>query len=145
MRGCSGWCTAWRPLTPTLSPEGRGSRRRVALGGCPVDDCRSSALFHLVPARLHLAPPRRRPGPNWKGCCHNARPASLLSPNWAPAFAGVVPLGVAGLIDPPLRHHLCGRSRTRYSGHPFLFSREGGSPVWVPAFAGKHSDWRLLT
>ena len=24
------------------------------------------------------------------------------------------------------------------AAHFFLFSREGGSPVWVPAFAGKH-------
>ncbi len=23
--------------------------------------------------------------------------------------------------------------------HTYLFSREGGSPVWVPAFAGKHA------
>ncbi len=25
--------------------------------------------------------------------------------------------------------------------HSYLFSREGGSPVWVPAFAGKQSYW----
>ena len=24
---------------------------------------------------------------------------------------------------------------------PSLFSREGGSPVWVPAFAGKQAYW----
>ncbi len=29
-------------------------------------------------------------------------------------------------------------SRLADSGFRLLFSREGGSPVWVPAFAGKH-------
>ena len=24
-------------------------------------------------------------------------------------------------------------------GYPYMFSREGGSPVWVPAFAGKQA------
>ena len=24
---------------------------------------------------------------------------------------------------------------------PSLFSREGGSPVWIPAFAGKQAYW----
>ena len=45
------------------------------------------------------------------------------SPNWAPAFAGVVE--VVGKCTPTL-----------------LFSREGGSPVWVPAFAGKQCATR---
>ncbi len=40
--------------------------------------------------------------------------------NWAPAFAGVVP-PLSKLPTAP------------------LFSREGGSPVWIPAFAGKQS------
>ncbi|PZO76475.1 MAG: hypothetical protein DI640_02715 [Sphingomonas taxi] len=26
------------------------------------------------------------------------------------------------------------------SGQASLFSREGGSPVWIPAFAGKHAS-----
>ncbi len=54
------------------------------------------------------------------------RPSLATFPNWAPASAGVVPKfgwrGAERMIAP----------------RP-LFSREGGSPVWVPAFAGKHS------
>ena len=50
-----------------------------------------------------------------------------MFPNWAPAFAGVVANGTA-LIQ-------------AYSLP--LFSREGGSPVWIPAFAGKQG--RVLT
>ncbi|SFO39807.1 hypothetical protein SAMN05428984_3909 [Sphingomonas sp. OK281] len=46
------------------------------------------------------------------------------SPNWPPAFAGV-----AAVLD---------AERTRTNRRSLtLFSREGGSPVWVPAFAGK--------
>ncbi len=53
-----------------------------------------------------------------------------LFPNWAPAFAGVV-LGLRG------------SESNSMLPSPFLFSREGGSPVWVPAFAGKQS-WGVL-
>ena len=28
---------------------------------------------------------------------------------------------------------------------PSLFSREGGSPVWIPAFAGKQAYWLDLS
>jgi hypothetical protein len=52
-----------------------------------------------------------------------------MSPNWAPAFAGVVE-GLGWSKDEPASMRL---SR-------FLFSREGGSPVWVPAFAGEQSE-----
>jgi len=38
--------------------------------------------------------------------------------------------------DVPARYESASRPQRR--GH-FLFSREGGSPVWVPAFAGKQS------
>ena len=37
-----------------------------------------------------LLPPRRRPGPSWKGCSNGPQPQSATSPNWAPASAGVV-------------------------------------------------------
>ena len=54
--------------------------------------------------------------------CHSL----LTPPNWAPAFAGVV-LGFE-------------RRGAECATYPlFLFSREGGSPGWIPAFAGKHS------
>ncbi|KQS49147.1 hypothetical protein ASG20_08795 [Sphingomonas sp. Leaf198] len=51
-----------------------------------------------------------------------------MSPDWAPAFAGVV-LGLGW------RKNECYSTRLPRS----LFSREGGSPDWVPAFAGKHA------
>ncbi len=52
------------------------------------------------------------------------RHPSETFPNWAPAFAGVVPgLGWRGVY-----------SATSLRA---LFTHAGGSPVWVPAFAGK--------
>lgn len=54
---------------------------------------------------------------------HRSR-SSLASPNWAPAYAGVVRSlewrGAEGAILPR-----------------FVFSRERGSPVLILAFAGK--------
>ncbi len=48
------------------------------------------------------------------------------SPGWSVALGGTVGIrvarGIAGL-------------------RPSLFSREGGSPVWIPAFAGKQSSF----
>jgi len=38
----------------------------------------------------HLLPPRRRPGPRWKGCGNEAHPSLATSPNWTPASAGEV-------------------------------------------------------
>ena len=49
---------------------------------------------------------------------------SLASPNWAPAYAGVV-------------RSLEWRCAEGAILHRFLFSREGGSPVSILAFAGK--------
>jgi len=40
--------------------------------------------------RLFGPPPRRRPGPNWEAAVTVRSPSSATSPNWAPAFAGVV-------------------------------------------------------
>ncbi len=54
---------------------------------------------------------------------HRSR-SSLASPNWAPAYAGVV-------------RSLEWRGAEGAILHRFLFSREGGSPVSIPAFAGK--------
>ncbi len=54
---------------------------------------------------------------------HRSR-SSLASPNWAPAYAGVV-------------RSLEWRCPEGAILHRFLFSRESGSPVWIPAFAGK--------
>ena len=57
------------------------------------------------------------------------RHSLATSPNWAPASAGVVfgyewiALNLTGSL-------------------PSLFSREGGSPDWVPAFAGKQAEGR---
>ena len=48
-------------------------------------------------------------------------PSLSMFPNWAPAFAGVVGL-------------------SRYPSPRSLFTREGGCPAWVPAFAGKQSE-----
>ncbi|MBP2513289.1 hypothetical protein J3A66_001551 [Sphingomonas sp. PvP018] len=48
-------------------------------------------------------------------------PSLPSSTNWTPAFAGVV----AGLRGGVLAMHL------------ELFPREGGDPVWAPAFAGE--------
>ena len=54
------------------------------------------------------------------------RPSLATSPNWSPASAGVVSrFGWRGAE--------CATSKRA------LFSREGGSPVWVAAFAGKQS------
>ncbi len=50
-------------------------------------------------------------------------PPLRASPNWAPAFAGVV---------------VGWRSQRAAFTVEDLFSREGGSPVWAPAFAGEH-------
>ena len=53
------------------------------------------ALTELACRLPGRAPPRRRPGPDWKGGRNgmpSASPSSLPSPNWAPAFAGVVAL-----------------------------------------------------
>jgi len=59
------------------------------------------------------------------------RPSLATFPNWAPAFAGVVAsVGQRG----------CEFQLTVIPGS--LFSREGGSPVWAPAFAGEHSEGR---
>ncbi len=55
-------------------------------------------------------------------------------PTWAPAFAGVADwfAGVVlGLAWRGAELQLAASPRS-------LYSREGGSPVWVPAFAGKH-------
>ncbi|MBP2515169.1 hypothetical protein J3A66_003431 [Sphingomonas sp. PvP018] len=54
---------------------------------------------------------------------HRSR-SSLASPNWAPAYAGVV-------------RSLEWRGAEGAILHRFLFSRAGGSPVSIPAFAGK--------
>ncbi len=51
-----------------------------------------------------------------------------LPPNWAPASAGVV----AGVGQRGCEFQLAVTPAS-------LFSREGGSPGWFPAFAGKHS------
>ena len=53
------------------------------------------------------------------------RPSLGTAPKWAPASAGVV-FGYEWNAS-----NLAG-------SFPSLFSREGGSPDWVPAFAGKH-------
>ncbi len=56
--------------------------------------------------------------------------ASLATfPNWAPAFAGVV----ASVGQRGCEFQLTVIPRP-------LFSREGGSPNWVSAFAGKQSE-----
>ena len=88
-RGASfarGWCDVWhlrwlwlcRVADKSLCVAGRENR----LG--------------LIPFRASR-PPRRRPGPNWKGCSDGAQRNSAPSPNWAPASAGVVFLCGGGL------------------------------------------------
>ena len=58
-----------------------------------------------------------------------AQRASLPSPNKAPAFAAVaVSLRAGSAYGAALKF-----------GTATLFCRDGGSPVWVPAFAGKRS------
>ena len=54
---------------------------------------------------------------------HRSR-SSLALPTWAPAYAGVV-------------HSLGWRCAEGAILHRFLCFREGRSPVWIPAFAGK--------
>ena len=59
------------------------------------------------------------------------RHSSATFPNWAPAFAGVVAsVGQRG-CEFQLTVIPCS-----------LFSREGGSPDWVPAFEGKQAEGR---
>ena len=41
------------------------------------------------------APPRRRPGPSWESLRGRPREQLLPSPNWAPAFAGVLEGGLS--------------------------------------------------
>ncbi len=79
---------------------------------------RCGCIFWIEVGRYQRTqPPRRRPGPNWKGRSNDSRASLASSPNWAPAFAGVED----------------GKAISS------LFSRQGGSPDWVPAFAGKQA------
>jgi hypothetical protein len=60
---------------------------------------------------MHLwPPPRRRPGPNWETAVTARSPSSATSPNWAPAFAGVVLEGGRG--------GKCGRTARRAGQFP---------------------------
>ncbi len=62
------------------------------------------------------------------------RLSSATSPNWAPSFAGVADRFAAVVLGFGWR----GAEVQLATFLRFLFSREGGSPVWVPAFAEKH-------
>ena len=62
-------------------------------------------------------PPRRRPGPNWGTQVIGTALRYFYLSNWAPAFAGVEAESEKKVCFPP----------------------EGECPVWIPAFAGKHS------
>ena len=65
-------------------------------------------------------------GPVGKVAVTTDRAPLAPSPNWAPASAGEVCRAAVVLLIGGV--------------HSSLFSREGGSPVWVPAFAGKQSS-----
>ena len=45
----------------------------------------------------------------------------------------------AGVVGSYRGASAIGVARVTAGEHPFLVSREGGSPVWIPAFAGKQS------
>jgi len=83
---------------------GGGLSRRIAW-------CRSD-LSHL---------PGGGRGPGGEVVVTTCCPALPPSPNWAPAFAGVVVGWWGGVL----------------ATHVELFPREGGDPVWAPAFAGE--------
>ena len=61
------------------------------------------------------------------------RHSLAMSPNWAPAFAGVADRFAGVVLGFGWRGVNCATVPRS------LFSREGGSPVWVPAFAGEQS------
>ncbi len=124
-----------------LPGGGRGPGGKVAVATCcpalPRSPNWASAFAGVVPSPLRaagtistnsivqaasLAPPRRRPGSRWGGRCDDAL-----------SFVTVAPQ-----LGPGLRRG--GREEWGSSDrwpNVELFPREGGDPVWAPAFAGE--------
>jgi len=132
--------------TPESTPthdhpgEGRGPAGKVALttrcpalppfpnwapafAGVAPSPCGRLVLYRQLascrPHPLHL--PGGGRGPGGKVAVTTHCPSLPSSPNWAPAFAGVVVGWWGGVL----------------ATHVELFPREGGDPDWAPAFAGE--------
>ena len=107
-----------------LLPEADGRRRGAGLRHRGGGDCKRCRGRLPLPATVPRAPPRRRPGPSWEGRGNGALRSATTVPQLGPGLRRGGRLGEGTTVD-----------------HT-MFAREGGDPVWAPAFAGEQRSER---